>query len=73
MKLKDFEEITNAIYCAMDSSKLLGICKMWLSQLNIAWTHVEQLTSKSSFTGFFFCRGLVFVYSGLACENVFCL
>ena len=37
MKLEDFEEITDAIY-AMYPTKLLRICKMWLSQLNIAWT-----------------------------------
>ena len=32
-KLEDFKEITGAMYCAMDSTKLLRICKIWLSQI----------------------------------------
>ena len=31
MTFEDFEEITNAIYCPMNSTKFLGICEMWLS------------------------------------------
>ena len=34
---------------------------------HVAWTQVKQFTSKSSCTGVFLCRGLVFVFSVLAC------
>ena len=63
MKLEDFEEKIDAIYWAMDSTKLLGICKMWLSQLNIAWTQVEELISRSSFNGFFFFAEVWYMFT----------
>ena len=39
MKIEDFEEITGAIYCAMNSTKLLGICEMLLSHLKETTLH----------------------------------
>ena len=33
MNLEDFEVITDAICCAMNSTKFLRMCKMWLPQL----------------------------------------
>ena len=39
MMLEDFEAITDAIYCAMNSTKLLGICKMLLSHLKETTLH----------------------------------
>ena len=39
MKIEDFEEITDAIYCAMNSTKLLGICEMLLSHLKETTLH----------------------------------
>ncbi|KAK3701792.1 hypothetical protein RRG08_043454 [Elysia crispata] len=38
-KLEDFEKITNARYCAMDSTNLLQICKIWLSCLKETTLH----------------------------------
>ena len=54
-KLEDFQKITNAMYCVMDSTKLLQICKIWLSRLNETTVHghVEQSTSKSIFVQMF--------------------
>ena len=39
MMLEDFEAITDAIYCAMNSTKLLGICEMLLSHLKKTTLH----------------------------------
>ncbi|KAK3803190.1 hypothetical protein RRG08_024103 [Elysia crispata] len=39
MMLEDFQEITDAIYCAMNSTKLLGICEMLLSHLKETTLH----------------------------------
>ena len=39
MMLEDIEAITDAIYCAMNSTKLLGICKMLLSHLKETTLH----------------------------------
>ena len=39
MKIEDFEERTDAIYCAMNSTKLLGICEMLLSHLKETTLH----------------------------------
>ena len=39
MKLEDFEEINNVIYCAMNSIKVLGICIMRLSELKETTLH----------------------------------
>ena len=39
MMLEDFEAITDAIYCVMNSTKLLGICKMLLPHLKETTLH----------------------------------
>ena len=39
MKLEGSEEINDAIYCAMNSIQLLGICEMLLSQLKETTSH----------------------------------
>ena len=39
MKIEDFEEIMDAIYCAMNSTNLLGICEMLLSHLKEMTLH----------------------------------
>ena len=73
MKLEDFEAITDAIYCAMNSIQLLGICEMLLSQLKETTSHGlkwnNSPVSPVVMGYFFFCRGLVFVYSVLACDT----
>ncbi|KAK3790628.1 hypothetical protein RRG08_043913 [Elysia crispata] len=38
-KLEDFQKITNAMYYAMDSTKLLRICNIWLSCLKETTLH----------------------------------
>ena len=73
MKLEGSEEINDAIYCARNSTQLLGICKMLLSQLKeTTWHGLKWNNSPVSpvvMGYFFFCRGLVFVYSVLACDT----
>ena len=73
MKLEDFEAITDAIYCAMNSIQSLGICEMLLSQLKETTSHGlkwnNSPVSPVVMGYFFFCRGLVFVYSVLACDT----
>ena len=72
MKLGGSEEINDAIYCARNSIQLLGICKMLLSQLKETTSHgLKWNNSPVSpvVMGYFFCRGLVFVYSVLACDT----
>ena len=74
MMLEDFEVITDAIYCAMNSTKLLGICEMLLSHLKETTLHeprwnnspVSPLVPVS-----LFCRGLVFVYSVLVGDSAY--
>ena len=39
MKLKDFGEVSDAIYCAINSTKLLRICIMRLSELKKPTLH----------------------------------
>ena len=67
MKLEDFEEINDVIYCAMNSIKVLGICIMRLSELKETTLHgLRWNNSQVSpavllvFLGGFFCRGLLF-------------
>ena len=65
-----FEEINDAIYWARNSIQLLGICEMLLSQLKEITSHgLKWSNSPVSpvVMGYFFCRGLIFVYSVLAC------
>ena len=72
MKLEDSEEINDAIYCARNSIQLLGICEMLLSQLKETTSHgLKWSNSPVSpvVMVFFFFRGLVFVYSVLACDT----
>ena len=62
MKIEDFEEMTNVIYCAMNGIKLLGICEMWLPQLKettwhgLRWNNspVSQVVLRFFFFLFFF-------------------
>ena len=72
MKLEGSEKINVAIYCTRNSIQLLGICEMLLSQLKETTSHgLKWSNSPVSpvVMGYFFCRGLVFVYSVLACDT----
>ena len=73
MMPEDFEEITDAIYRAINSTKLLGICIMRLSGLKEITLHGlrwnNSLVSPVVLLLFFFCIGLVFVYSVLVCDT----
>ena len=73
MKLEGSEEINDAIFCARNSIQLLGICEMLLSQLKETTSHGLKWSnspiSPVVMGYFFFCRGLVFVYSVLACDT----
>ena len=67
MKLEDFEEINDAIYCTMNSTKLLKICIMRLSELKETTSHGLRWNNSPvspavlfCFGFFFFCRGLLF-------------
>ena len=64
------EEINDAIYCAGSFIQLLGICEILLSQLKEVTSHglkwSNSPVSPVAMGHFFFCRGLVFVYSVLA-------
>ena len=69
MKLEDFEEINDAIYCARNSTKVLGICIMRLSELKETTSHGLRWNNSpvSPAVLFFFflggggvCRGLLF-------------
>ena len=73
MKLEGSEEINDAIYCARNSMQLLGTCEMLLSQVKETTSHGlkwnNSPVSPVVMGYFFFCRGLVFVYSVLACDT----
>ena len=73
MMPEDFEEIADAIYRAINSTKLLGICIMRLSGLKETSLHGlrwnNSLVSPVVLLLFFFCKGLVFVYSVLVCDT----
>ena len=72
MKLEGSGKINDAIYCVRNSIQLLGICAMLLSQLKETTSHgLKWNNSPLSpvVMGFFFCKGLVFVYSVLACDT----
>ena len=56
---EDFEEITDAIYRAMNSTKLLGICIMRLSGLKETTLHGLRWNN-SLFTGKSSCTFVVF-------------
>ena len=59
MKLEGSEEINDAIYCAMNSIQLLGICEMLLSQLKGTTSHVIKSNNSPVspvVMGFFFQR-----------------
>ena len=71
MTLEGSEKINDANDCDMNSIKLLGLCKMLLSQLKettshgLRWNKAPVSPSVIFFVFFFlfFCRGLVFLYS----------
>ena len=69
MKLEDFEKITDAICEAMNSTKLLRICIMRLSELKETTSHGLRWNNSLVSPVFFFCSGMVFVYSVLACRT----
>ena len=73
MKLEDFEEINDAIYCAMNSTKLLGICIMRLSKLKETTSHGlrwnnSPVSPAGLFFVFFFAE-ICFLICMLACDK----
>ena len=66
MTLEGSGKINDANDCDMNSIKLLGLCKMLLSQLKETTSHGlrwNKAPVSPSVIFFFFCRGLVFLYS----------
>ena len=69
MKLEDFEEINDAIYCAMNSTKLLGTCIMRLSELKETTSHGLRWNNSPVSPAVLFFAEVCFLICMLACDK----
>ena len=65
MKLEDFEEVNDAIYCAINSIKLLRICIMRLSELKKPTLHGLRWNNSPVSLAVLFC--FVFFFFAEVC------